>query len=92
MDIVRLVESGKYTTEGFDNLQMECINTFDIAIDEVESCAANRFDVAEDAPLLDRMVAEIQNDAAQQIKEWLYATKCEHIVSFGDDNASRETA
>lgn len=91
MNSTYLVESGKYTTEGFDNLQKECIDTFDMAIEAVEDCAANRFEVSDDASILDRMTSEIQMDAAEQIKQWLYGIKCEFIVSFGDDNASRES-
>lgn len=86
MDFKYLVESGKYTTEGFTDDQKAYLNGFDYAAEEIETAAANRFETFEDSTMIEKAVAEVQRNAAKEIADWLYHTKCEIIVSFCEEN------
>lgn len=92
MNPVHLVESGKYSKDDLSGEQRACINGMQWMIDEIDTAKANLFegpdaDIDAGSESLQAIVNEIQITAAEKIKDWLYATMCDHIVSYIEANA-----
>ena len=95
MDFVHLVEKedSGYSKESLTQDQKLLIDGMEIMLSEIDNYTESELELPEaenDTPTLERLVIEIKQKAAAEIHDWLYATMCEYIVAFGDDNASRE--
>ena len=90
MDIVYLVESGKYSEDGLNAVQKAFLSGLRNASKELEYAIANLFDDDRCELGYERLVNEICVDAVNQCIDWLYRRECEAIVSFGDENAEYE--
>ena len=90
MDVVYLVESGKYSEDGLNAIQKAFLSGIRSASEELECAAANLFDANLCDLGYERLINEIYVDAVKQCREWLYRHECEVIISFGDENAEQE--
>lgn len=88
MNAVYLVESGKYSRDGLNDMQKAYLRGIRDATEELECASDNLFDDALCDLGYEHFINEICVDAVRQCRDWLYSFECENIVSFEDENAS----
>lgn len=87
---VELVRSGKYSKEDLTETQLFFIEGIEYAMEQIENLKASEFTANDEDTLLDKTLAELRTDAADQALAWLEASRCEMIVTMEDGNAAEE--
>ena len=91
MDFVHLVESGRYDPKELEPEGWQFCNGIKYAIEDVD-CAISDYQDCEDTPLHERLVNSVVQEAAEHIKDYLYSSYCESVVSLLEEQCAEEEA
>lgn len=86
MDFLHLVESGKYDPEELSTENKEVLRGYDNAVEEMETAITNIIEkeFIEDDDIKGKLIAQIQEDLGEKLKEWMKHKRAEHIVVMLD--------
>ncbi len=87
MDMVKLVEEGKYKKEELNAEHRAFISGIEFAEESVDGFFGDGDTEDEFSSTLGAIKKEITDAVIGSVKDYLHILKCEAIVSFGDEEA-----